>query len=214
MTRHLMLACMLTVALCPPLLAGGRTARSGGAASTRVEPGSITSLWDLASASPADYEGLFEHCQAPRLEDFRGRRFNGLILHVSKGRFGKYIFTQYTGKNSDLLIGQLYTRPLTFQKRFLPQDNAAGESGINFWPVRGVESMPMKIYLGKGLLDGAPALKVDYDVARNKPVVERPLVDEIRQVPGTSIYIGRMYFRLGDHAVPFLWFALERAGAL
>lgn len=197
MGRRVVVMWVLTCALCAPL-----AAEAAGA-----------SLWDLAAAAPAEYERLFERGSAPSPGDFRGQRLNGLILHVSRGRFGKYIFTQYTGKNADLLTGRLYARPLTFQKRFWPADNAAGESGINFWPVRGAESMPMKIYVGPGLLDGAPSLKVDYDVPRNKPVVERPLLDEVRAIPGTSLYLGRMYFRLGSHPVPFLWFALERAAA-
>ena len=167
--------------------------------------GRVFHLWDIASARPKNYPKIFQIATEPNLSDFRGHRYNGLILYVKEGALGKAIYTQYTGKNIDLLTGKLYAQALTFQKRFFLQDNKRGESGINFWPIRQVESMPMKIYNANG------SMNIDYDVLANNPVTERPLLDEIRQIPGSDLYIGKMYFRITGKKIVFLWFALERA---
>ncbi len=37
-----------------------------------------------------------------------------------------------------------------------------------------------------------------------------PGEDEVRRIPGTQLYLGRMYYRVHGLGVPFLWFALER----
>ncbi len=200
------------VALLLPLRAWGEeSAWTRFAATGKLEPGRAPALWDLLSADPELYPGIFRHATTPRLEDFRGQRFNGVILLVQKWELGKILFTQYTGRNADLVTGKLYARPLTFRKRFHGADSSQGESGINFWPVRGTETMPMKISLAQGILDdGRESLLIDYDVPSNRRVTERPLLDEVRRIPGTQLYLGRMYYRVHGLSVPFLWFALER----
>ncbi|MBI3894075.1 MAG: hypothetical protein HY303_21360, partial [Candidatus Wallbacteria bacterium] len=157
---------LVAVALLLPLRALAEDSPLASFAATgRLETAGAACLWDLLSADPALYAGIFEHATTPRLEDFRGQRFNGVILLVQKWEFGKILFTQYTGSNADLVTGKLYARPLAFRKRFHEKDNAQGESGINFWPVRGTEAMPMKAYLARGILDDErDSLLIDYDV--------------------------------------------------
>lgn len=170
-------------------------------------------LWDLASRSPQEYHDIFlNKCVTPTLKDFRGHKLNGLILDIANWGLGKRVYFLYTGKMLDALTGKLYSQQLTFQKRFYPADNERGESGINFWPVRGHESMPMKIYLSPAIDNPAlDSLKIDYAVPGNNPVTEQILVDEVRQIPGSPLYLGKMYYREFGRHLFFLWFALEKA---
>src|SRR3990167_4406426 len=172
-------------------------------------------LWDLASADIDNYEDIFSRAIDPRVEDFRGHKFNGLILYVVAGPAGKALFSLYAGYELDLLPGSLYSKPLTFQKRFYKNDED-GKSGINYWPVLGKESLPMRIYLSPAIvaspLKPINSLKIDYSIPSNKKLFEKPLVDEVRQIPNSNLYIGKMYYReckTGKHFF-FLWFALER----
>lgn len=170
-------------------------------------------LWELAARNPEEYQDIFVHtCVNPAVDDFRGHKFNGLILAIADGAIGKTVYFLYTGAVLDMLTGKLYSQQLTFRKRFYPADNERDESGINFWPVKGVESMPMKIYLSPAVDDSSlESLKIDYAVPGNNPVTEQILVDEVRQIPGSDLYLGKMYYReLGRHLF-FLWFALEKA---
>jgi hypothetical protein len=168
-------------------------------------------LWDLASLDAALFPAVFKHSQAPNLREVRGHFFQGMILRVTKWRFGKILFTQYTGGNKDLLKGVLHSRSLTFRKRFFPEDNAVGESGINYWPMKGRESLPMKAAIGPSPRDeGRASLLIDYGVESNPAVTVTPLLDEVRQIPGSQLYLGKMYYRLFGRPIFFLWFALER----
>ncbi len=168
-------------------------------------------LWDLASAKPFQYLTVFNRCVEPKLLDFRGRRFNGIVLRVHGGIFGKIGLVQYVGGLRDLLVGSLFSQQMTFQKRFLAQDNDRGESGINYWPVLGIEAMPMKIYVSSSTTTPSKnSLKVDYNVPFNMRILQRPIIDEIVEIPNSRIYLGRMFFRLSTWHIPFLWFALER----
>ena len=174
----------------------------------------IPHLWDLASADYNNYPKIFNQSEPPTLEEFRGSRMNGLIIYVNAWEVGKLVFVQYTGSNWDLVTNKLYSRMLTFQKRFYDKPNDDGESGLNFWPVRGVEAMPMKIYLSDmlGEKEGSrytTSLKIDYDVESNNSL-ERPLLDEVRRIPGSNLYIGKIFVRkLGKNNL-FLWFDLEK----
>lgn len=168
-------------------------------------------LWDLASANPKHFAKIFEKSVDPVISDFRGKKFNGIILYVNNWSIGKLIFTSYTGKYTNFLTGKLNSRPLTFQKRFYLQDNAKGESGINYWPMLEKESMSMRIYSGPSIRNPKiHSLKIDYNVSDNKVIRERPLIDEIRKIPGSDLYIGKMYYRLRGKNIFFLWFALEK----
>ena len=169
------------------------------------------SLWDLTSLNPSSYKQLFSACIDPKVEDFRDHRFNGVILLVHYGLIGKIGIALYTGTFSNTIFGVFSSRALCFQKRFLKTDNEKKESGINFWPLRNITSMPMKIYLNASLtVKDLKSLKVDYDVSANIPIVVKPIIDEIRQIPESSLYLGRMYYRLFGLNIPFLWFALSR----
>jgi len=70
-----------------------------------------------------------------------------------------------------------------------------------------------KIFYGMapplGLLHIARVLEDDYDVVSNKKITQRPLIDEVRQIPDSNLYIGKMYYRLVGKHVLFLWFAIE-----
>jgi len=170
-------------------------------------------LWDLASLTPEEYHDIFVNkCVTPTIKDFRGHKLNGLILDIANWGIGKRVYFLYTGKMLDALTGKLYSQQLTFQKRFYPADNERGESGINFWPVKGGESMPMKIYLSPAIEDSSiESLKIDYAVPSNNPITEQILVDEVRQIPGSHLYLGKMYYREFGRYLFFLWFALEKA---
>ncbi|OGQ34215.1 MAG: hypothetical protein A3F16_07685 [Deltaproteobacteria bacterium RIFCSPHIGHO2_12_FULL_43_9] len=174
-------------------------------------------LWDLASADRDNYEAIFNRAEDPKVEDFRGHKFNGLILFVTGGIGGNVIFSQYTGYDLDTLSGALASKPLTFQKRFYKRDKDNGESGINYWPMLGQESMPMNIKLspaiGSTSKNPINSLKIDYSVPSNDGIFEKPLIDEVRQIPNSTLYIGKMHYRIGSKIgahVLFLWFALER----
>ena len=133
-------------------------------------------------------------------------------MDITKFELGNIAYIVYTGKLRDILTGKAYSQKLTFQKRFYQSDNEKGESGINYWPVKEIESMPIKIYISSAIGDSSGAsMKIDYNLKSNKWLVERPLLDEIRQIPGSDLYIGKMYYRVvGKLPVFFLWFALEK----
>jgi len=168
-------------------------------------------LWDLASAKPKNFPQIFARSRDPSAQEFRGENFSGIVLYVKDLYFGKLMFTAYTGKISDVLTGRMYSQSLTFQKRFFPEDNNDGESGINYWPVLGEESMSMKIYLSPSIEnESINSLKIDYNVNSNKKLTQRPLIDEVRQIPNSNLYIGKMYYRLMGKPILFLWFAIEQ----
>ena len=168
-------------------------------------------LWDLASAKPKNFPQIFARSRDPSVQNFRGRNFSGIVLYVKDLYFGKLLFTTYTGKISDVLTGRMYSQALTFQKRFFQEDNNNGESGINYWPVLGEELMSMKIYLSPSIEnESIGSLKIDYDVNSNKKLTQRPLIDEVRQIPNSNLYIGKMYYRLMGKPILFLWFAIEQ----
>jgi hypothetical protein len=168
-------------------------------------------LWDLASAKPKNFPQIFARSRDPSVQNFRGRNFSGIVLYVKDLYFGKLLFTTYTGKISDVLTGRMYSQALTFQKRFFQEDNNNGESGINYWPVLGEELMSMKIYLSPSIEnESISSLKIDYDVNSNKKWTQRPLIDEVRQIPNSNLYIGKMYYRLMGKPILFLWFAIEQ----
>ena len=87
-------------------------------ASTGDTKGEVFHLWDLASANPSNYENIFMKSVVPRIEDFRGKKFNGLVLYVKNIKIGSMVFTAYTGKLRDEFNGKMHSRSLTFQKRF------------------------------------------------------------------------------------------------
>lgn len=169
------------------------------------------SLWDLASLNPSSYRQLYTACVEPKLEDFRDHKFNGLILLVHYGFIGKIGISLYTGTFFNTVFGVFSSRSLSFQKRFLKADNDQKESGINFWPLRNTEAMPMKIYLSPSIVNKElKSLKVDYNVPANLSIIVKPIIDDIRQIPNSSFYLGCMYYRLFGLNIPFLWFALSQ----
>ena len=180
-------------------------------AETGETGGKVFHLWDLASAKPKNFPQIFARSCDPSVQDFRDRNFSGIVLYVKDLYFGKLMFTAYTGKISDVLTGRMYSQSLTFQKRLFQEDNNNGESGINYWPVLGEESMSMKIYLSPSIEnESINSLKIDYNVNSNKKLTQRPLVDEVRQIPNSNLYIGKMYYRLMGKPILFLWFAIEQ----
>ena len=172
--------------------------------------GRVFHLWDLASAKPENFEKIFQKSLDPDITKFRGVNYQGIVLSVNYHTFGNLLFTMYTGHMIDYLTGNTFSQALTFQKRFYLEDNEKGESGINYWPVHAEESMNMKIYMSPSIQDETiQSLKIDYDLDTNQKITHQPLIDEVRQIPGSDLYIGKMYFRLGEAPVLFLWFAIE-----
>jgi hypothetical protein len=172
--------------------------------------GRVFHLWDLASAKPENFDKIFDKSLDPDITKFRGVNYQGIVLSVNYLAAGNLVFTMYTGNLIDFLTGTMFSQALTFQKRFYPQDNDKGESGINYWPVHAEEAMHMKIYMSPSIQDATiQSLKIDYDVSSNNRITHRPLIDEVRQIPGSDLYIGKMYYRLADSPMLFLWFAIE-----
>ena len=177
------------------------------------------SLWDLASLNHDKYEKVFQLAKTPNIKDFRGSRFHGLILWVNYKFIGKMIFDSFM-KFPFENAGYGSIRRMSFEKRFYEVDNENGESGINYWPSNEKESLPMRMYISTSFGNNSvDSLKIDYDVASNKKNTERPLIDEVKQIPGTNIFIGKMYIRLNmalpkiyknDQKTLFVWFALEK----
>ena len=179
-------------------------------AETGDAQGYVFHLWDLASAKPKNLPLIFIRSVDPNITDFRGNQFQGIVLYINNLYFGKCLFTLYTGIPLDIFTGKTFSQALTFQKRFYEQDNENGESGINYWPVRSETYLPMKIYISPSLQDiSINSLKIDYNVNSNEDITQKPLIDEVRQIPGSDLYIGKMYFRLGNFPLLVLWFAIE-----
>ena len=172
------------------------------------------SLMDLAWMRPEQYRRIFAQAATPNIEDFRGSVLRGLILHIRFGHLGAVGFNLYTGRWRELFSGRDYMLQRVFENRFYARDDERGESGVNFWPTRGGtgrEIMPMRLEMSPGC--GNPeemTLKMDYRVPSNTPLITRPLLDEVKQIPGTNLYIGKLFFRTFLGKVFFLWFALER----
>ncbi|MCK4761550.1 MAG: hypothetical protein KAW12_05060 [Candidatus Aminicenantes bacterium] len=175
-------------------------------------------LWDLAAAKAGNFKKIFKHSLVPREEDLRGHTFKGNNSHIKFWFFGKFIFSLYVGKLRDVLTGKLFSQPLTFQKRLLDEDMPVKRgkeegvvSGINYWCRRGRAYLPFKIYVSPAVQDKSlESLKIDYNVVINKWIFHRPLIDEIRRLPDSDLYLGRMYFRLGPFSIPFIWFGIEK----
>lgn len=169
-------------------------------------------LWDLASLSSDDYDSLWARGVCPQTSEMRGNKFSGITIQVKFGTLGKEVFKVFTDGAVDALFSNSFSSaPLTFRKRFYQSDDSKGQSGINWWTMKKGESLPMKIYVSRAEQGvSGDSLKIDYDVTDNNALTERPLLDEIRRLPGTNTYLGKMYFRALGKPVFFLWFALEK----
>jgi hypothetical protein len=65
-----------------------------------------------------------------------------------------------------------------------------------------------RTYLSESVVDGQPAIAIDYDVPEN-PALVRSTYDEIREV-GSGLYLGRgMRRRATGSPQLLLWFALD-----
>lgn len=175
-------------------------------------------LWDLAAAHAGNFKKIFRHSLVPNKEELFGHTFIGKNFHIKFWFFGKLIFSLYVGKLWDVLTGKLFSQPLTFQKRLLDKDMPVKRgkeegvvSGINYWCQRRRAYLPFKIYISPAVQDKSlESLKIDYNVVINKWIFHRPLMDEIRRLPDSDLYLGRMYFRLGPFNIPFIWFGIEK----
>lgn len=179
--------------------------------------GKIFHIWDLAAANPKNFEKIFKLSEEPDLQSFRDRTFNGMNFHINLWGLGKLVFALYVGRLRDVFTNRLFSQHLAFQKRLLKNDkivkrkNKEGEvSGINYWCRRDESFLPFKIYMSPGIKDSTMnSLKIDYNVLQNKRIIQRPLIDEMRKIPGSELYLGKMYFRLGPWPIFFLWFGME-----
>jgi len=174
-------------------------------------------IWDLAAANPKNLEKIFNLSEEPALKAFRDKIFNGMNFHINLWGLGKLVFALYVGRLRDVFTNRLFSQHLAFQKRLLKKDKIVkrkgkeGEvSGINYWCRRDESYLPFKIYISPGIKNGTMnSLKIDYNVILNKRIIQRPLIDEMRKIPGSELYLGKMYFRLGPWSIFFLWFGME-----
>eukprot|EP01156_Anaeramoeba_ignava_P013037 Anaeramoba_ignava/a500573_13.p1 GENE.a500573_13~~a500573_13.p1 ORF type:complete len:145 (-),score=46.89 a500573_13:45-479(-) len=141
----------------------------------------------------------------------RGNRYDGIVNYVDFGTLGKDVFELLTGQTPDIFTDELFSQGLNFQKRFYPQNDAHNRSGTNYWPMKHSEDYPMKIYISPAVQNSSYySLKIDYDVYGNNAIEVAPLLDEIRQIPNTNLFVGKMYFRVLDEPIFILWFSLEK----
>eukprot|EP01105_Mastigella_eilhardi_P002627 TRINITY_DN1332_c0_g1_i1.p1 TRINITY_DN1332_c0_g1~~TRINITY_DN1332_c0_g1_i1.p1 ORF type:complete len:119 (+),score=31.02 TRINITY_DN1332_c0_g1_i1:427-783(+) len=111
----------------------------------------------------------------------------------------------------ELMIGNismlttLNSQVTTFEKIM----NTTGNVGQTYWPVIH-KFMNFKLYTSAAVKGSGDSVKIDYEVAGNA-LVDRALLDEIRVISGTSLVIGRNWYRIANVADVFtLWFAMER----
>ena len=137
----------------------------------------ISTLQDLQALPASSLPGLFDQAVVPGVDEFRGRTFQGRILHVNYAGVGRLVYSCYTGGWFKALLGRPDPAGLSFTKIFYPERQPSGASGINYWPLLRRQSMPMQIYVSPSLEGKGDSLKVDYNLSINEVCTERPLVD-------------------------------------
>lgn len=172
--------------------------------------GPKSDLWDLAATAPEEFEQMFRRGERPEIQAFRGKTYRGLMLSVHYGPAGKAILQDLT-QRLDVLWKGPFVFPLVFENRFYATEQADGRLGRNYLPIRGAESNPFKFYLAPSEKDpgGPEVAKYDYNLEENGAIGRRAF-DEMRRIPGTSLYLGEMNLRApGGKRVPLLWFGLQ-----
>jgi hypothetical protein len=167
----------------------------------------------LAGKTSAELEGMFARGVVP--EPPLDGRYDGALLHLTLGPGG------------DLALGAVFRLWMPWLgKRF----DAAAASGENvfdmsayragerltpagyraWWPedVSSYRALRFRTSVGPGRLEsGVEALRIDYDLPENPPLVRR-IVDELVAVQA-GVYLGQAILRRGDGGRRLAWFTLE-----
>ncbi|KAJ6253760.1 hypothetical protein M0813_13177 [Anaeramoeba flamelloides] len=167
-------------------------------------------LWDLASCEESLLQKLFDMGECPTRDDVRGLHFDGIVNYVKFDTLGRAVFELFI-HDFDVLSDKLVTPALSFQKRFYTQTDSEGRDGTNFWSYAHEQMYRMKTYVSPAVQNKSyNSLKIDYTVPGNNVLTTQPLIDEIRRIKGSDIFVGKMYFRVAGEPVFILWFSLEQ----
>ncbi|HSQ66197.1 MAG TPA: hypothetical protein VLM85_23405 [Polyangiaceae bacterium] len=163
---------------------------------------SRTTLEDLARMDDAELARLYaaggvpDHLRA--LDgDLRGRMLAVKLL--DRGPIARAIAAFSSG------------RKFPWAGKSFTSDDATHGKGINRIRLWGRHRLfPFETSIGKSVIDGAPAVVLDYDLVDN-PAAIRAMHDEVREVaPGLFLGPGCLKRRSGPPVV-VLWFALDTA---
>ena len=164
--------------------------------------GARLTLEDLAKKDDAELARLYAGGRVPdhlrALDgDLRGRMLAVKLL--DRGPIARAIAAFSSG------------RKFPWAGKSFTSDDATHGKGINRIRLWGRHRLfPFETSIGKSVIDGAPAVVLDYDLVDN-PAAIRAMHDEVREVaPGLFLGPGCLKRRSGPPVV-VLWFALDTA---
>jgi hypothetical protein len=169
----------------------------------RRDETTVRSLDDLARLSAREAEALYRRCPRPEKMDLLDGDLTGRMLAV-----------RGTGSGVALRALAGFARGKGFPwagKSFASRDASTG-TGINRVRLGGRHRLfPFSTHFGPSVIDGAPALVLDYDDPDN-PGFIRAIHDEVREVvPG--LYFGPACWKgAGGKTTTILWFGLDARG--
>jgi hypothetical protein len=167
----------------------------------------------LAGRPPAELEGLFARGVLP--DPPLDGRYDGALLHLT------------LGPGADLALRSLLDLWLPWLGKRFDAAAATGENVFDmsayragerltpapyraWWPEddSSYRALRFRTSLAAGRLDpGVEALRIDYDLPENPPLLRR-IVDELVAVQA-GVYLGQAILRRGDGGRRLAWFTLE-----
>lgn len=166
-------------------------------------------FWDFASLDPKLYKDLFARGETPEPSVLANQTFEGMILHVPWYAGGSRLLPFLAGNYLRALGGAFVGQEHVFENRFGEVRPDGTVRGVNFLPSKGEENLPMALSSAESKLHpGGRALTIDYNLPENA-AYERPAMDEMRRIPGTDWFFGRMSYRVFGMHVPLLWFVMR-----
>ncbi len=178
-----------------------QSTQTGSATETRAQASRLT-LEDLAKKDDAELARLYAGGRVPdhlrALDgDLRGRML--AVKMLDRGPIARGL-ASFSGSRKFPWAGKSFT-----------SDDATHGKGINRIRLWGRHRLfPFETSIGKSVIDGAPAVVLDYDLVDN-PAAIRAVHDEVREVaPGLFLGPACIKRRNGPPFVA-LWFALDTA---
>ncbi|MFC4374648.1 hypothetical protein ACFO5K_11120 [Nocardia halotolerans] len=108
------------------------------------------------------------------------------------------------------VLGALMARPTYFWvgKSFRHTTESVALGHNVFTALGGVRAMNFVATVGRSVVDGRPAVCLDYTTRPGVPESARGIYDELREIePG--LWLGPSYFRTRGRRLPMGWFALD-----
>jgi hypothetical protein len=167
-----------------------------------VDP-SVRLLDDLARLSARDAEALYRRARVPDRMDRLDGDLTGRMLALRGADVGPLL---------GALAGVARAGWFPWAGKSFRSDGARTGAGINRVQLAGRHRLfPFRTRFGASVIDGAPALVLDYDDPDNPGFIRR-IHDEVREVaPG--LYFGPACWKSrAAEATPVLWFALDARG--